>query len=211
MTPRLRSLTLSVAAALCLSGTAHAQADNGLYRDVRDPDASFVRLIIPGKSYGKVAAAGVSNLRNGVSDYIHVDPGEIKIAVEDAETSLTVLPRSFYTVIVASDGTPTALPDTLQANPAKADISFFNLSDRDGVDLFVPRAKANVAKAVAAGSNSSVAVKAPLTLDFEVKAGDEVLATVPSVELRRKEGVAIIVTGRAGAYEAFAHDNAFVN
>ncbi|WP_068115975.1 alginate O-acetyltransferase AlgF [Tropicimonas marinistellae] len=211
MKPRIRFFALVSVTVLNLTGAANAQSDNGLYQDVRDPDASFVRLIVPGKNYGKVASAGISDLQNGVSNYIHVEPGEIKVAVEGAESSFTVAPRSFYSVILADDGTPVPLPDTLQSNPAKADIAFFNLTDADELDLFVPRAKANVAQGISAGQNSSVAVKAPLTLDFEIKSGDAVLASVPGVELRRKEGVTIIVTGRDGAYSAFAHENSFVN
>ncbi|MFD0978428.1 alginate O-acetyltransferase AlgF [Tropicimonas aquimaris] len=211
MTRALRALTLACLAALPAAGAAQAQADNGLYEAVRDPDASFVRLIIPGKTYGKVASAGVADLHNGVSNYIHVEPGEIKVAVAGAESSFTVAPRSFYSVVLAEDGTPVPLPDTLQSNPAKADITFFNLTDTDALDLFVPRARANVAEAVPQGQNSSVAVKAPLTLDFEVRAGDAVLASVAGVELRRKEGVTIIATGTGGDYTAFALENAFVN
>lgn len=211
MTSLRRSVALAAAVFFGLSASVNAQADDGLYRDVRDPDASFVRLVVPGKSYGRIDAAGVSDLADGVSDYIHVEPGEIRVAVEEAEGSVTVAPRSYYTVILGADGLPVALTDQLQSNPAKADVSFFNLTDLDGVDLFVPRAGANVAEGIAAGAVRSVAVKAPLTLDFEVRAGGKVLATVPGVDLRRKEGVTIIATGQAGAYQAFARDNAFVN
>ena len=206
-----RSPALGAIAAMFMSGAALGQTDNGLYKDVRDPDASFVRLIVPGKNHGRIASAGVADLDNGVSHFVHVEPGEVKVAVEGAESSFTVAPRTVYSVIVAEDGTPVPLPEKLESNPAKADVSFFNLTDRDGLDLFVPRAKANVAQGIAAGRNDSVAVKAPLTLDFEVKSGDEVLASVPGVELRRKEGVSIIVTGRDGDYRAFAHANAFMN
>lgn len=211
MLPHLRTAGFGLLATLTLATSATAQADDGLYEAARDPDASFVRLIVPGKSFGTVAAAGISDLENGVSAYINVEPGEVRVAVEGAEGSFTVEPRSFYSVVLSADGTPTALPDALVENPAKADVSFFNLTDLDGVDLFVPRAKANVAQGVAAGSNSSVAVKAPLTLDFEVRSGEEVLATVASVSLERKAGITIIVTGSGGSYKAFAQENSFIN
>ena len=107
-----------------------------------------------------------------------------------------------FTPIIGADGTSTLITDKITRSPAQADVSFYNLSDIALADLYVPQAKAVAIKGVAANSGGSVALKAPLTLDFEVKAGDTVLATVAAVGLVRREGVAIVLSGTAGNYTA---------
>ncbi len=56
----------------------------------------------------------------------------------------------------------------------------------------------------------SVALKAPLTLDFELRDGTEALATVAAVELKRKTGVTIVLTELDGAYFAAAVPNIYI-
>ena len=79
-------------------------------------------------------------------------------------------------------------------------MTVFNLSDKPAVDLFVPAASAVAVKGVAVNSSASVALKAPLTLDLEVRDGDTVLASLAAVDLQRRAGVAIVFRGSAGAY-----------
>ena len=55
----------------------------------------------------------------------------------------------------------------------------------------------------------AVALKAPLTLDFELRADGETLASVAAVELKRKAGVSIVLTELDGAYTAVAVPNSY--
>ena len=204
-------LTMTAAAALIALGTtqATAQADNGLYEPAPDPDASFVRLIAPEEEFGTIDTKAMNQMQD-VTPYVSVQPGEVRVKAGGTDTTVTVEKGAYYTVALGAGNTATTLKDTIIASPAKADLAFYNLTDTEGLALFVPAAKANVAEGVAVGDMSAVALKAPLTLDFEVRMGDEVIATVPAVELRRKEGISIVVTGSAGAYEAFATNNVFL-
>ena len=67
----------------------------------------------------------------------------------------------------------------------------------------VARARAPVRAAAA------VAVRAPLTLDFELRAEDATLAGVASVALERKAGVSFVMTGARGIYDAVAVPNTY--
>lgn len=196
--------------ALALMATpALPQADNGLYEPAPDPDASFVRLIAPGEASGSIATKAMSKLE-AVTPYVSVTPGEVSVKAGGTDTTVTVEKGGFYTVTLASGGTAATLKDTIIASPAKADLAFYNLSDLAGLSLFVPAANANVAEGIDPSAMFAAALKAPLTLDFEVRNGDEVVATIPAVELRRKEGVTIVITGRAGDYNGFATNNVFL-
>ena len=54
-------------------------------------------------------------------------------------------------------------------------------------------------------------LKAPLTLDFEVRDGETVLASLPAIEMRRRAGVTVVFSGSAGAYSAFSTENLYSN
>ncbi len=99
--------------------------------------------------------------------------------------------------------------DQPATDPSKATVYFYNLSDKPTVDLFVPSAKVKAIEGVAAGAGMSVPLKAPLTLDFEVQADGAPIATVAAVDLKRRGGVSIILSGSDGNYTASAVQNAF--
>ncbi len=202
-----RSLTTAFALA-CVGTMAQAQ-DAGLYDEVASPNASFVRVIVEPMGVAMVQTTSFDALENGISPYVVVEqPGEVQISAGLEETVATVEAGKFYTFVLASGGTGELLTDDITRSPSQADVAFYNLSDVDAVDLFVPQASAVAIEGVAIGASDSVALKAPLTLDFEVRQGDTVLATVPAIDLKRREGVTIVLRGSAGAYEAVATPNA---
>ena len=71
---------------------------------------------------------------------------------------------------VRLEGEPLVLTDTPASDPSKATVYFYNLSDLASVDLFVPAAKTKAIEGIEGDTTKSVALKAPLTLDFEVQA-----------------------------------------
>jgi len=204
----IRSIAPFFALAM-MATSALPQADNGLYEPAPDPDASFVRLIAPGEASGTIAAKAMNKM-DAVSPYVSVAPGEVSVTAGDTDTVVSVEKGGFYTVTLASGGAAATMKDTIIASPAKADLAFYNLSDLPALSLFVPAANANVAEGIDPSAMFAAALKAPLTLDFEVRNGDEVVATIPAVELRRKEGVTIVITGSAGDYDGFATNNVFL-
>ena len=199
-------LILAVSAA----GFASAQ-DGSLYEPAPDPNMSYVRVIDPGSDTATVASQPLDEIGPGISAYVGVPAGEVPVQSDGIETTVSVEPATYYTVFSAADGTPTIAIDANTNSPAKADLAFYNKTDIEGVELFVPQANAAAVSDVAPWSSASVALNAPLVVDFELRdQGGEVLATLSGVSLKRKSGVSIVLTGSDGAYEAITTDNSFV-
>ena len=162
--------------------TAGLAQDGGLYEDVPDPSASFVRVVAAAPTNAVIDTKTFDQLDGGISGYV-----------------------------VGADGTKTLVPEDITSNPAQAVISFFNLSDLPKVDLYVPAAKAVALPGVPMNGAANVALKAPLTLDFEVRDGDKVLASLPAVDLQRRGGVAIVLRGTAGNYTVVGSNSTLAN
>lgn len=185
-------------------------ADDGLYRDVFAPNSSFIRVLAPQQSFATIGATSLKDLNDGISSYVNVMPGDVEVGLSTASTVIPVEPNQHYTLIVPKDGAPVVLIDQIKANPAKADITLYNYSSQENVALYVPQAKATVLDDVALGAGKSIALKAPLTLDFEIRHADKVLATVSQVELSRKAGLAFVLLEKDGVFSAEAIANSYV-
>ena len=195
----IKAFTLTLAATVAWPSLAQ---DGGLYEDVPDPNASFVRVVAVNVTNAVVQNTAFNDMASGVSGYVVVSqPGEISITAGVDESKVTVEAGKYYSFVVGADGTKTLVPENISSSPAQAVVTVFNLSDKPMIDLFVPAASAVAVPGVAVNSSASVALKAPLTLDFEVREGDVVLAALPAVDLARRAGVAIVFRGSGGAYE----------
>jgi Alginate O-acetyl transferase AlgF len=193
---------------LSLCAAAATAQDAGLYEDIANPDASFVRVIDVGAAMAMVQSVSFDSMETGVTPYVVIDgDADVQLTTGGTTVTETIQPATFYSFVVGEDGTTAMVVDTITNSPAQADVTFYNLSDIPLADLYAPAAKAIAIKGVAALGGGSVALKAPLTLDFEVRQGDTVLATVPAVALKRREGVAIVFAGTAGSYGATVTPN----
>lgn len=199
---------LSFAVLAAAATTALAQ-DGGLYEDVANPEASFVRVIDAGTPVAVIQSASFDSVEGGVTPYVVID-GETEVKITSGETTTTeaIEPATFYSFVVGADGSSALVVDRISNNPAQADVTFYNLSDIASADLYVPQAKAMAIEGVAVNGGGAVALKAPLTLDFEVRDGGSVVATLPAVALKRREGVAIVLSGTGGSYTATVAPNA---
>jgi Alginate O-acetyl transferase AlgF len=195
----IKAFTLTLAVTVALPAFAQ---DGGLYDDVPDPNASFVRVVAADLENAVIQSTALNSMPSGVSGYVVVNqPGEISITAGVEETKVTVEAGKYYSFVVGADGTKNLVAENVSSSPAQAVVTVFNLSDKPTVDLYVPAAKAVAVKGVAVNSSGSVALKAPLTLDFEIRDGDTVLASLAGVELARRAGVAVVFRGSADAYE----------
>jgi hypothetical protein len=195
----IKAFTLTLAVTVALPAFAQ---DGGLYEDVPDPNASFVRVVGTNLTNAVVQSTTLNDLPSGVSGYVVINqPGEISITAGVEETKVTVEAGKFYSFVVGPDGSTNLVPEDVTSSPAQAVVTVFNLSDKPTVDLYVPAASAVAVKGVAANSSGSVALKAPLTLDFEIREGEAALASLAGVELARRDGVAIVFSGSGGTYE----------
>jgi len=196
-------------AVLAAAATAALAQDGGLYEDVANPEASFVRVIDAGTPVAVIQSASFDSVEGGVTPYVVIDGDtEVKITSGETTTTETIEPATFYSFVVGADGSSALVVDRISNNPAQADVTFYNLSDIASADLYVPQAKAMAIEGVAMNGGGAVALKAPLTLDFEVRDGESVVATLPAVALKRREGVAIVLSGTGGSYTATVAPNA---
>jgi hypothetical protein len=200
--------TLSALALLAVASAAPAQ-DASLYEDVANPDASFVRVVDATSPVAVIQAVSFDSIEAGVTPYVVID-GDTEVQITAGQTTATepVEPATFYSFVVGADGTSALVIDKITRNPAQADVTFYNLSDIASADLYVPQAKTVAIEGVKPNDGGAVALKAPLKLEFEVKDGDTVVAKLPAVELKRREGVAIVLSGSDGNYAATVTPNA---
>ena len=70
---------------------------------------------------------------------------------------------------------------------------------------------AKAIEALAPNTGGAVALKAPLTLDFEARDGDSVLASATGIALERRQGVALLLRGSDGNYELVTAPNAIAD
>jgi hypothetical protein len=200
--------TCSVLALFALGSTALAQ-DASLYEDVANPDSTFVRVVDAKSPVAMIQAVSFDSIVAGVTPYVVIDgETEVKITAGELSATETVEPATFYSFVVGADGSSALVVDKITRNPAQADVTFYNLSDIPSADLYAPQAKAIAIEGVGVNEGGAVALKAPLTLDFEVRDGETVVATVPAVDLKRREGVAIVLSGTGGTYTASVTPNA---
>lgn len=196
---------------LALSAAPALAQDNQLYEDPADPNASFVRIISPGETLAVVGGNTFDDVKGGVSPYVTTPAGPVSVAVGNLVSEGDILPASFYSFVKGTDGTLHLLQDAITNSPAKADLVFYNLSDLPTVDLFVPSVDTVAIAEIAQNTSREVTLKAPLTLDFEVRDGATVLSSLPAIEMRRRAGVTVVFTGSAGAYSAFSTENLYSN
>ena len=177
----------------------------GSARHCQLQDVGRARRLDPGQRWIRIH----DRVEKGVTPYVVID-GDKEVRITSGETSATeaIQPATFYSFVVGADGTSALVVDKITRNPAQADVTFYNLSDIASANLYVPQAKAVAIEGVAPSSGGAVALKAPLTLDFEIRDGETVVASVPAVALKRREGVAIVLSGTGGTYTATVTPNA---
>lgn len=201
--------TLSTLALLAAAASVALAQDASLYEDVANPDASFVRVVDATSPVAVIQTVSFDSIEAGVTPYVVID-GDTEVQITAGETTAkeTVEPATFYSFVVGADGRSALVVDKITRNPAQADVTFYNLSDIPSADLYVPQAKAVAIEGVKPSDGAAVALKAPLTLEFEVRDGETVVAKLPAVDLKRREGVAIVLSGSGGTYSATVTPNA---
>ena len=191
---------------ICLSGIGQAEAqDAGLYGKAMDPTASFVRVVSLEASASVIGGTSV-NSQQGISPYVNVEPGEVEISAGTRSSRVDVEPGSFYTLAVTPSG-DRIFKDDVKNDPAKAQVYLYNLSDLDGIDLFVPAAKIAAVEAVPSGSSKDVALRAPLSLAFEIHKDGRAIAPPFTIDLKRRSGYTVILSGSAGNYGPVVVEN----
>lgn len=192
--------------ALATPVTTPAQ-DAGLYGKPVDPNGSFVRIVDIDASSAVIAGAQVANFSEGVSPYVTVKPGDVEMSVGAESTQITADPGKYYTYAKLSNGEGKLYVDGVKDDPSKAQVYLYNLSDLPAVDLVVPAAKTTAIKAVASGTSQSVSLRAPLSLGFSVQQDGKTIAETAKVDLKRRAGFSIVLSGSKGDYRVVVAEN----
>ncbi len=195
-----------------LSGTALAFGDDtALYDPAPPPNSAFLRIVSAAPTPAtdvKIAGNAVELGEANVSGYVVVPGG--KSAVEASGKSGEVdCPSGKYCSVVfglASGSGPTLIVDEVLSNPAKSGLHFYNLTDQPALTLFAPDQKVDLFKDVASGAMQFRQVGA-VTVNFVVKAGDSEVAKLDGVELKRRTGHSVIVSGTTGSIAATVVEN----
>lgn len=186
--------------------TVQAQ-DAGLYKDIPDPNAAFIRIVASRVVTGQIQSQTLISQSNGISPYVQTEPGSTTLNLGGENIALQTLPGGFYSYVLALNGDGSLISDEIPSSPAQASLALYNLSDLPRVDLFVPQANVVALDDVRANQAAAVALKAPLTLDFEIQADGQTIAHLPQVLLTRRNGVTLLLTGAQGRYRAVAVSN----
>lgn len=181
--------------------------DSGLYGKPMDPNSSFIRVLDASASSAIIAGASIENFSDGVSPYVNVKPGEVEMSLGAKTAKVTAEPGKYYTYAALADGQTKLYTDAVKDDPSKAQVYLYNLSDLKAVDLVVPAAKATALKAVAQGEAQSVSLRAPLSLSFAIQEGGKTVAETSKVDLKRRSGFTIVLSGSAGNYRVIALEN----
>jgi hypothetical protein len=175
-----------------LAGVSLAQ-DAGLYANAIDPNKAYVRVLVQDSGQASIAGNTVSLTESLVSGYVSVPAGAVAIGAGDGSMEMNVEPGTYYTFAQAQDGF-VEFVDPPISDPSKAEVLFYNLTDKSGVNLFVPAAKTNAMSDVAAQTSQSVELRAPLALSFEAQLEGKTLAAANDVSLERKQAVSLFLT-----------------
>ena len=205
----IRSPLIFVAAFAIQTSQAVAN-DTGLYEDVFAPNSSFVRVVAPGQSFVAIDGTTLRDIETGVSGFVNVMPGDIPISASSGSTSLSAGAGAHYTLIMLDNETVEIIEDEIVNDPAKADVTLYNLSDMSDVELFVPLADTVAIGGVGSMSGETVSLRAPLTLDFEIRSGGETLTVVSGIDLQRGAGVSIVLTETIAGFSAEATSNTYL-
>lgn len=206
-------LTL-MAAALCLTALASLPAcaqDEGLYDPVAPEGSAFVRFIhagidanpaepsIKGKKYGTVD-------QGSVSAYFPVKAGSAEIVLGTNKAEQDLEKGGVYTAALKGR-TFYVLKDDPLADPAKALITFYNLSDKAGLALKTTDGKVEIVGNVATGGNKSREING-IPVNLAIYADGAKVADIGEVILKRGEVTAVILlTTPEGSLKASAHQS----
>jgi len=199
---------------VALAASANVQLsfgqDAGLYANAIDPNKAYVRVHVIDPDQASIGGAAVAVPDEQVSGYVSVPVGSIEIGSGDKTADMTVEAGTYYTFAQSANGF-VQFVDPAIADPSKAEVLFYNLTDTAGVNLFVPAAKTNAITAVNAGTSQSVELRAPLTLSFEAQADGTTLASVSDVTLERKQAVSLFLNPTADGAELVQVINTFAD
>ena len=193
-----------------LAGVAQAREDAGaeLYDAAAPADSAFVRVlnlsseparaVLSGKNQAQVIAAGQ------LGGYRFTPPAETRLEVNGQVATSTLSANTAYTYVYDGKGLR-VLQDAFVNEPKKAQVGFYNLTDRE-LALKTQDGRHAVVDKVAGGSNASRMVN-ELKIGFAAYDGDSRVASFDEVFLKKGRTYSYLVLPDAGGVRALALAN----
>lgn len=202
---------LCIAVATGLLATSALAQDEGLYPEPSAPDASFVRIYAgPTENVSVDGGRPLDPAANGLTPYTEILPGSVIIRIGPSEHAIQAGARTHYTFVPpSSGGEGILLTDPVTNTPGEADLLFYNFTEIEAVDLFVPAAAVVALAPVAAGDGAGVALRAPMTLGFMARSDGQGIAEASAVAMRPRTGTSLVLMGSAGSYTLRAAANIY--
>ncbi len=196
-TPRAMRALLRVLVLLLLTA-ALLPAGDGLYGPP-DTESAQVRVFNAGteRNFGDIGPLRIGPLGPGeLSPYFQLGSG-VYIAASPRGTVTLVAGEGSYSTVVIRDGGLSLFTDERLTDPGRAQIAFYNLSERDDLSLRTADGAQPIIQGLAPGESSAVVVN-PVSVELGVFAGNTRVASVGNPGLARGESVSIISYGPGG-------------
>lgn len=198
----MKHLLLS-ALLLLLSMPLAFAGDAELYDPAPPADSAYVRFINTGT---KPINALLGNLTykqvEGFSPYQVIKEGEYDASVDKTKQSVTLKAGTSYSLVYTKQGKKgriATVVDAANADPSKAVVYFYNLSDKEA-SLRAPNFNTDILPGVPAGESRSVEINA-VTVDVAMNVENVDVKTFPGIELKRRNGFSFLLTGKNPKYD----------
>jgi len=189
---------------LFLSNLALAQ-DEALYDPVPPRDSAYVRIIdaaCEGNFEVSIGGRSIPVAEGGISYFVPLKAGAYPVTSpgnSGLSGTVTIDPGKAYSVVVrGSSGPARALQDVIEANPDKSAVYLYNLTSRDGAELFAPKANVAIVSSVASEKAGFRSVNA-VTVDTEVRLEGKVIEKLAQQTFRRRAGQTYVVCEAGGS------------
>lgn len=183
---------------LLLFASAVLPAGDGLYGPA-DTERAQVRVFNAGsaRNFADIGPLRIGPLAPGeLSPYFQLGSG-VYIAASPRGTVTLVAGEGSYSTVVIRDGGLLLFTDERLSDPGRAQIAFYNLSERDNLSLRTADGSQQVIPAIAPGQSRSLTVN-PVRAEFGVFGGSTRIASVGDPGLARGQSVSIISYGPDG-------------
>lgn len=177
---------------MMILGMAAAPAlaqDQGLYDPLPPEGSAFVRFVSESPENGsKQAKANDKNYDylnfKQVSSYYVIPQGSVKAGIGSATKDFNAESGKFYTVVLNESGALDVKDDPQNANEAKSQIVFYNLTDKRDLSLKTADGKVEIVPPLSAGGVGDKQIN-PVKVSIAVFDGDTKLKDLGPVSLER--------------------------
>lgn len=176
---------------LCLLAPALAGEDEGLYEPPPPAGSAWLRYVGQGE-------LSIGSLHLVAPTYALIMQGSYTAAVASEQIPVVIGAGHRYTLA----GSPLYLfEDPVLENRARSLLVVYNLSDRPAISLTTADSKLTVLKDIVPHKAFSRMVQ-PIKVALAIKEGENLLATLPELQLERGASYSIIVQGAGSAVTA---------